>query len=121
MHTLHLDLTVDYTRPAAQALGAHTFGGAGGAGISLSASSAPSGDGKSGASSYGAHGGFVSGDEIKATFTSTPTVTAYIAGQLVRRRRERRDQRRCQHRRVVQRQHGQRRRLPGRHSSGRAP
>ena len=68
--TLHLDLTTSYTKPAAQALGAHTFGGAGGAGISLSAASAPSGDGKSGASSYGGTGGFGAGTEIKATFTS---------------------------------------------------
>ena len=72
LQTLHLDLTVDYTRPSNQALGAHTFGGPGGSGISLSSSSAPSGDGKSSATLYGGTGGFGAGTEIRSTFTSNP-------------------------------------------------
>ena len=83
MQSLYLDLKNSYTRPTGQALGAHTFGGPGGSGVSLSASSAPSGDGKSSATSYGGSGGIGAGSEIKSTFTSTPTVTAYIGATLV--------------------------------------
>ncbi|HEY3484659.1 MAG TPA: hypothetical protein VGK49_04705, partial [Ilumatobacteraceae bacterium] len=79
LHTIHVDLTTDYTRPTGQALGTHTFGAPGGSGFSLSTANPPTGDGKSGASSFGGSGGLGAGSEIHAHMTSTPTVTAYIA------------------------------------------